>query len=81
MPSSTLTSKGQITLPKEVREHLQVKEGDRIDFLIDDAGQVVVKSPRSRLGELWGMLHEPGRKALSVEEMDAAIARAHGKRR
>jgi AbrB family looped-hinge helix DNA binding protein len=80
MPSSTLTSKGQITLPKEVREHLHVKEGDRVDFVIDEAGHVVLQPARSRLGELWGMVHEPGRKALTVEEMDEAIERRRGRR-
>lgn len=81
MPSSTLTSKGQITLPKEVREHLHVKEGDRVDFLIDEAGHVVLQPARSRLEELWGMLHVRGRRALTVEEMDASIERLHGRRK
>ena len=80
MPRSTLTSKGQITLPKDVRKHLALKEGDRVDFIIGQDGQVVVQSARSRLPDLWGMLHEPGRKALTVEEMDAAIERTHGRR-
>ena len=49
MPSSTLTSKGQITLPKEVREHLHVSAGDRLDFLIDDDGQVLIQRLIQRL--------------------------------
>ena len=80
MPSSTLTSKGQITLPKEVREHLHVTEGDRVDFVIDEDGKVVLQPARSRLEDLWGMLHDPGRKKVSIEEMDEAIEREHGKR-
>lgn len=40
MSTSTLTSKGQITLPKEVRAHLGVAEGDRLDFIIGVDGSV-----------------------------------------
>ena len=81
MPRSTLSSNGRITLPKEIRRHLDVKEGDRIEFVIEAAGRVVLMPARSRLGELWGMLHEPGRKALSIEEMNGAVERHHGRRR
>jgi AbrB family looped-hinge helix DNA binding protein len=81
MPSSTLTSKGQITLPKLIRDHLHVAPGDRVDFLIDEAGIVTVRPARSRLAELQGMLHRPGRRAVTLEEMDEAIAREHSRRR
>jgi AbrB family looped-hinge helix DNA binding protein len=80
MASSTVTTKGQVTLPKEIRDHLHVKAGDRLDFIVDESGQVVVQPAVSRLDELWGMLHEPGRRAITVEEMDAAIERERGRR-
>ena len=78
--ATTLAPTVQITLPKAIRDHLHVSTGDRIDFLVDDDGEVVVRSVRSRLDELRGMLHRKGRKAVTVEEMDAAIARVHGER-
>jgi AbrB family looped-hinge helix DNA binding protein len=81
MPSSTLTTKGQITLPKEIRLHLHVTAGDRIDFLVGVDGQVTVRPARSRLKELRGMLHVPGRRPVTLEQMDAAIAREHRERR
>jgi AbrB family looped-hinge helix DNA binding protein len=40
MPSAMVTSKGQITIPKRIRDFLQVKPGDRIDFDIDASGKV-----------------------------------------
>ena len=80
MPSSKVTTKGQVTIPKEIRDHLHVRAGDRLDFVVDESGRVVVQAIRSRLDELWGLLHEPGRRAVSLEEMDAAIAREHGRR-
>jgi len=80
MPRSTITSKGQITLPKEIREHLHVSTGDGLDFIVAEDGSVVVQPVRSRLDELRGMLHRKGRRAVSVEEMHAAIAKVHGRR-
>lgn len=81
MPSSTLTSKGQVTLPKEVRDHLHVAPGDRVDFLIDESGIVTVRPARSRLAGFGGMLHRPGRRVVTVEEMDEATAREQSRRR
>lgn len=80
MPASTITSKGQITLPKSIRERLHVAPGDRIDFVVEENGQVVVRPARSRLGRLRGMLRERSRKPVSINQMDAAIAREHLRR-
>lgn len=80
MPASTITSKGQITLPKQIRERLQVAPGDRIDFVIEDNGLVVVRPTRSRLKQLRGMLRNRKRKPISLEQMDAALAREHSRR-
>lgn len=75
MPTSTLTSKGQITIPKEVRERLGVQEGDRIVFQFDKQGRVVLQ-PESRdpLGNLLGLLrHRAKDRPATVEEMNEAI--------
>lgn len=75
MPASTLTSKGQITIPKEVRERLGVREGDRILFQFDKQGRLVLR-PESRdpLGNLVGLLrHRAKDRPATVEEMDEAI--------
>lgn len=75
MSTSTMTSKGQITLPKDVREALRLQEGDKVDFEKID-GRFVLR-PRNRSAmELAGILHRPGMKALTVEEMDEAIGQA-----
>jgi antitoxin PrlF len=80
MPSATLTSKGQITIPKEIREALEVEAGDRLDFVLDGARRVVVRPVAADVEGLKGFLHRPGRRAVSIEEMDAAIVRQHGRR-
>jgi AbrB family looped-hinge helix DNA binding protein len=81
MASTTVTSKGQVTLPKRIREFLRVKSGDRIDFDIDASGQVVVRPGGRDVTALKGLLHRAGGQPVSLEAMEAAIARQHRRRR
>ena len=73
MPSSTLTSKGQTTIPREVRDHLKVQSGDQIDFIIQPNGMVIVRPATIHVSELRGMLHRKNAKAVSVSAMTDAI--------
>jgi AbrB family looped-hinge helix DNA binding protein len=81
MPTATLTSKGQITLPKAVRERLHVDAGDQVDFVINERGDVVVRALSVDVSELRGILRRRRRRPVSVEEMNAAILRRHARRR
>jgi len=81
MPSATLTSKGQITLPKEVREILGVSTGDQIEFVINDRREVSVRSAKGDVRELRGMLKHLVKRPLTVEEMNEAILRHHARKR
>ena len=71
---STITSKGQVTIPAEVRKHLGLKQGDQVAFVLDDAGKVELKAPKyptvASLAGAAGTLREP----RDVEAM-LAIAR------
>ena len=75
MPSATITSKGQLTLPKSIRERLRLGAGDRVDFVVTDDGTVVLRPATVDVRELKGFLHRRGLKPLSVEEMNAVIRR------
>jgi AbrB family looped-hinge helix DNA binding protein len=77
---SAITSKGQATIPKAVRDHLRLKPGDRVKFFIHPDGSVVLL-PKLPAAALRGFLKHKGRP-VSLEEMDQAIAEgAAGKRR
>ena len=81
MSISTLTSKGQTTIPKQVREHLKIGPGDKLDFVIESEGRVVIRPAKLDVRELKGLLKRHDGKILSIEEMNAAIARgAAGKK-
>ena len=73
MEEAKVTAKGQITIPRAVREHLGVKPGDRVRFFLHPSGEVVAR-PVVPVARLKGVLAVPRRKPVSVEEMDDAIA-------
>ena len=75
MPTATVTTKGQVTIPKEVRERLGIETGDRLSFFLQEDGSVVVKPITRHVRELGGLLHRPGRRAVSIPEMEEGIAR------
>lgn len=75
MASATLTSKGQITLPKEVREHFHLGAGDRLEFVIGSGGEVHVHPVAGSYQDLKGMLRRRGRPAPSDEALDQELTR------
>jgi antitoxin PrlF len=82
---SAITTKGQATIPKFIREHLGLKPGDRVKFFVHPDGSVVLlpKLPASALRGIVG----PRRRPVTIEEMSeaaaagAAEAEPHRKRR
>lgn len=81
MPTATLTSKGQVTIPKEVRERLKLRTGDRLNFLIQPDGQVMLRPAKIDIRDLAGMFYRKGRKPVSIEDMDAGVLRLFRRRR
>ncbi len=75
MSSATLTSKGQITIPKGIRDALRLGPGDRLDFFIQDDGRVFVQPATLKVTDLKGILYRKGARPVSVEEMCAAVIR------
>jgi AbrB family looped-hinge helix DNA binding protein len=74
MSTAVLTSKGQVTIPAEVRRRMGIDTGDRIEFVEVEGGGFVIKPAVDDVRSLKGLLKKPD-KPVSVEEMDAAIRR------
>ena len=72
MQESTITTKGQTTLPRTVRTALGLAPGDRVRYVILD-GEVRLLKARPAAG-LAGILARPGRKPVTLDDMEAAIA-------
>ena len=77
MPTSMLTSKGQTTIPKEIRDHLGLVTGSRIDFAILASGEVILKPVTRDIRTLAGILHRPDQPPVSLAAIEEAI-RTHG---
>ena len=69
---ATLTSKGQATIPKAVRDHLHLEPGDRVTFFLHPDGSVVLL-PKVPTSALKGMVSPRRKKAASIEEMNEAV--------
>lgn len=74
MVTATLTSKGQVTIPKVVRESLHLHTGDRIAFVVHGGSEVSLTPVTRSVDEVFGRLHSPAQPHRSVREMKAAVA-------
>ena len=66
---STLTSKGQTTIPKSIRDQLGMKVGDRMTFTLMPDGVVIMRVKNKHVADLAGRLHKKGRKAVPVAQL------------
>jgi bifunctional DNA-binding transcriptional regulator/antitoxin component of YhaV-PrlF toxin-antitoxin module len=79
----TVTAKGQVTLKREVLEHLGVHPGDRISVLKLPDGRIKVKAaqPAARIADAFDLLKREGGASLSVDEIGAIAAEGWAGRR
>lgn len=75
MPTATITSKGQITIPKKIREKLGLKPGDKIEFEVEK-GDLKVSRKKYSIMDTAGILYREGQKPASIEDMNKAIGKA-----
>ena len=73
MSTATLTSKGQVTIPADVRRALNVEAGDRVEFVQVEPGRFEVVAATRSVRELKGRFGKPA-KAVTIDEMNATIA-------
>lgn len=73
MATATVTSKGQITIPANVRQALQVEAGDRVEFVELSPGEYLFLAANRSVTELKGMFGKP-KRTVTIEEMNQAIA-------
>jgi len=80
MSTAVITSKGQTTIPKDVRMHLGLKAGDRIEFVLADDNTALVRPATRQVTDIKGFLPKPA-KAVSIAEMNTAIQKRGGRTR
>ena len=74
MATATLTSKGQVTIPKAVRDSLHLHTGDRLEFVVHGSGEALLRPITKSVDEVFGSLRDSAQRPLTTDEMDAAIA-------
>ncbi len=75
MVLATLTCKGQVTIPKKVRETLHLRTGDKIEIIVTDNKEAVIRPVSKKVDDIFCKLYRPDRKPVSVEAMDEVIKR------
>ena len=79
MPTATVTSKGQITIPAETRARLRLVPGTKVDFVQNAAGETVLRTKTGDIRALKGIVKYDG-PPVSIEDMNASIAEAVAER-
>jgi AbrB family looped-hinge helix DNA binding protein len=72
--TSTLTSKGQITIPKEIRDQIRLRIGQRVQFDVDGKGRLILTPQVHDILSLKGIIRTRRRRPVTVREMNEAIA-------
>jgi antitoxin PrlF len=73
---ATVTKRGQVTVPKAIREQLNIEPGTQLDFKLNDDGSISVRPLKRSALAIIGLLKRPGRAAVSVDQMNHAVADA-----
>ena len=72
MALTTVTTKGQVTIPKEIRDSLHIKSGDKLEIIIKD-DEAIIRPISKTVDEVFGILKKNDSPIASVEDMDKAI--------
>jgi len=70
---STMTSKGQVTIPKKLRDRLELRPGDKLDFRLEEDGTLRVHRLERRVEQVFGAFAHKAETARSPEEIDAEL--------
>lgn len=69
--ATTLTSKGQVTLPQQIRQRLGLRSGDKIAFTLLADGTVILRPKTLRPQDVAGVLHQTGQQRVAIDDMQA----------
>jgi antitoxin PrlF len=73
MSFATITSKGQVTIPKNIRDSLHLNSGDKIELELLNNGEAVMRPVRKSVDDVFACLKQDGQRSISVEEMNSAL--------
>jgi antitoxin PrlF len=77
VPIATVSTKGQVTIPKEVRDQLRLTAGSRVSFVLGEKDSVTLKPVKSDIRLLKGMIKSPFKRPVTIKQMNDAIGRGY----
>ena len=77
---ATVTVKGQVTVPKAIRDQLNIGPGTQLDFKLNDDGSISVRSLKRSALSIVGLLKRPDRAAATIAQMNQTVADAAAER-
>ena len=75
MSLSIVTARGQLTIPKHIREAMKLRPGDKLEIILTENKEAVIRPVAKKVDEVFCKLRKLGRKAASAAEMDEAVRR------
>jgi antitoxin PrlF len=73
MALATITTKGQLTIPKDIRDSLKLNTGDKVEIFVSEKREAIIRPISKKVEEIFCKLHKPGRKPVSLEAMQGEI--------
>jgi len=73
MVLATITTKGQVTIPKEIRDSLKLHSGDKIEIIVTEEREAIIRPISKKVDDIFCKLYKPRQKAVSIEAIDNAI--------
>ncbi len=73
MALATLTTKGQVTIPKTIREALKLHSGDKIEIIVTKDREAIIRPISKKVDDVFCKLHKPGRESVTLEAIDDAV--------
>ena len=77
---ATVSVKGQVTLPKTIRDELKIEQGTQLDFQLNADGTLSVRALKRSALSIVGLLKRAGQTAVSVEQMNQAVIESAAER-
>ena len=73
MPLATITTKGQVTIPKNIRDSLKLTTGDKIEIILTDSQEALIRPISKKVDDIFCKLHNPNQNKISISTMNEAI--------
>ena len=73
MALATITAKGQVTIPKAIRDCLKIHTGDKIEIILTKDREAIIRPVSKKVDDIFCKLHKSGKASVSINAMEEAV--------